>query len=204
MSSWFVAPEVLFNPLVSVVYEGFAWPFTSMVGSKIVSRLKDFHGTILEVGSGTGLVTQQLVKLGVPITVVEPSPYMLAVLKGKNLPNVTTYLDRSEKLPVTEQFDALVMTFVLRHVRPELLPLVTEEMARVVKPGGQVFLADLYLPLMGTFPQAIGRDNPNYQVLGLLAVYDPNSLALYLSERGFKLRSIDYGPLFFVIELERQ
>ncbi|MDO9333435.1 MAG: methyltransferase domain-containing protein, partial [Dehalococcoidales bacterium] len=193
-----------FNPVVAGAYDFFAWPHIAMVWPAIEKELQGVTGNVLEVGCGTGLVTSRLARLPFQVTAVEPSQAMLIKaqqrLKGQD---VRLVVDRAQSLPVSSKFDALVMTYVLRHLKPEALPEVASEMARVTKPGARVVLADLHLPLTGAFPAGVGSGNPNYLILGVMAAYDPASLARFLENYGFQAKSVRFYPLSFVMRLDK-
>ena len=205
-TGWFTEPELLFNPIVAEFYDLFAWPFVTATTKAIMKELTGVDGEILEIGCGTGLVTTELAKVG-KVTSVEPSSSMLEKARGRikryNLEDKVCFIqDRAESLPLpSTQFDAIVMSYVLRYIKPQALETVASEITRVLKPGGRLLLADLHLPLTGAFPKGIGRTNPNYMVLGILAIYDPASLARYIENFGFKFRSLQYYPLSFLLIL---
>lgn len=54
--------------------------------AEVLDSIVDFHGgpaSVAELGAGTGKGTELLVRLGVPVTCVEPDPRMAAVLADK-------------------------------------------------------------------------------------------------------------------------
>lgn len=204
---WITDPEVLFNPAVAQVYDLFAWPFVSATTAKILKELNG-SGEILEIGCGTGLATVQLAKAG-KVTAVEPSRYMLKKASEKvkklNLADRVHLLsDRAEALPVdSDKFDAVVLSYVMRHIKPEKLDLATREITRVTRHGGKIMIADLHLPLTGAFPMGINRGNPSYTILGVLSLYDPPALAHYMENYGLRFSSVNYYPLSFLLVLDK-
>jgi SAM-dependent methyltransferase len=66
----------------------------------VLDAIVSFHGgpprSVIEPGAGTGKGTELLVRLGVPITCVEPDPRMAAVLVQK-FPQVTVANERFEE-----------------------------------------------------------------------------------------------------------
>lgn len=204
---WTRDPEILFNPAVAQLYDLFAWPFVSMTTAGMLRELNGFSGgEILEIGCGTGLATSQLARVG-RVTAVDPSRYMLeragVRMRRLNLEDrVQLVLDRAAALPVESSgFDAVVMSYVLRHLKPEALETVTLEIRRVSRPGARLLIADLNLPLTGAFPEVV-KGNPSYTVLGTLAIYDPPGLARYMEQYGMRLKSLAYYPLSFLLVLE--
>jgi len=93
--------------------------------------------TVLELGAGTGKLTEQLVALGHGIVATDPDQAMLDRLQRK-LPEVSTLVAHAEELPVGDHgFDAVVAAqafhwFDLDRALPEI--------ARALKRGGRLGL----------------------------------------------------------------
>jgi len=106
---------------------------------------------VLEVGTGTGLVAGQLSrKTGCNVVGLDLSDQMLSQAR-RNLaarglwPAVQLVEGQAESLPFAGGvFDAVVFTFLLRYVVDPLATLY--ELARVVKPGGQVAYLEFFVP----------------------------------------------------------
>jgi ubiquinone/menaquinone biosynthesis C-methylase UbiE len=93
--------------------------------------------TVLEVGAGTGKLTEQLVALGHDVHATEPSPEMLEILR-RNLPDTRTSQASAEELPVADRSVDVVVAaqsfhwFDLERALPEI--------ARVLRAGGRLSL----------------------------------------------------------------
>jgi len=93
--------------------------------------------TVLELGAGTGKLTEQLVALGHDVHATDPDPQMLALLE-KHLPDVRTSQAPAEEIPAGDaSFDVVVSGqafhwFDLDRALPEI--------ARVLKPRGRLSL----------------------------------------------------------------
>lgn len=93
--------------------------------------------TVLELGAGTGKLTDHLVALGHDVLATDPDPQMLAVLAARH-PRLRTALVAAEEIPAPDRsFDVVVAAqayhwFDLERALPEI--------ARVLKPGGRVTL----------------------------------------------------------------
>ena len=74
--------------------------------------------TVLELGAGTGKLTEQLVALGHDVHATEPDPQMLALLE-KHLPDVRVSQAPAEEIPAGDaSYDVVVQRAGLPLVRP--------------------------------------------------------------------------------------
>jgi ubiquinone/menaquinone biosynthesis C-methylase UbiE len=93
--------------------------------------------TVLELGAGTGKLTETLVELGHDVHATEPDEQMLAILEQR-LPDVRTSQASAEEIPAPDgSYDVVVSAqafhwFDLDRALPEI--------ARVLKPGGRLAL----------------------------------------------------------------
>lgn len=109
--------------------------------------------TVVDVGMGTGIVSQQILKItGEPgkLIGVDPSPGMMA--QAKLPPEVVCKLGRAEEIPVPDaSVDFLVMGYALRHISD--FSKACAEFRRVLKPGGRLLILEITMPRsrLGTF-----------------------------------------------------
>ncbi len=103
-------------------------------------------GDALEIGSGTGYFSLNLVQLGIigKLTATDISPGMLAQLattaKSLGIDDVTTVVTEAETLPFEdESFDLVLGHAVLHHI-PDL-DRAFAEFKRVLRPGGAIVFA---------------------------------------------------------------
>lgn len=95
----------------------------------------------LEVGSGGGILTEEIAKMGFTTTGIDPSEQSLTTAsnhaKASGL-NIKYEKGLGENLPYADNlFDCVFCCDVLEHVRD--LPRVIAEISRVIKPGGIFF-----------------------------------------------------------------
>jgi SAM-dependent methyltransferase len=107
---------------------------------------QETFGDALEIGSGTGYFSLNLVQLGVigTLTATDISPGMLARLastaESLGLDGVTTVVTEAEALPFEdESFDLVLGHAVLHHI-PDL-DRAFAEFKRVLRPGGAIVFA---------------------------------------------------------------
>jgi ubiquinone/menaquinone biosynthesis C-methylase UbiE len=100
---------------------------------------------VLEVGCGTGKNSAWLVSEARELVALDFSPGMLDVARRRVRSSTARFVehDITRPWPVFAQaFDVVVGNLVLEHVR-DLAPVFTEA-ARVLRPGGQLFVCELH------------------------------------------------------------
>lgn len=97
------------------------------------------EGALLDVGGGTGRVTQALVGLVPTIIIVDLSLEMLTQAQKKD--NLRPVCSHSEKLPFPDDsFERVIMVDALHHVCDGKKSLA--ELWRVLKPGGRLVVEE--------------------------------------------------------------
>ncbi|WP_148616242.1 class I SAM-dependent methyltransferase [Nocardioides rubriscoriae] len=91
--------------------------------------------TVLELGAGTGKLTERLVAAGHDVHATEPDEAMLAVLR-RRLPDVRTSATGAEEIPVADQSVDVVVAAQCFHWFDAAVAL--PEIARVLRPGGHL------------------------------------------------------------------
>lgn len=107
---------------------------------------------VLDVATGTGLVTHQLARRGATVVGLDQSEEMLAGARERlaRMPpgladRITFITGEAELLPFAdEEFDALTFTYLLRYVDDRVATL--KELARVVKQGGRIGMVEFGVP----------------------------------------------------------
>jgi demethylmenaquinone methyltransferase/2-methoxy-6-polyprenyl-1,4-benzoquinol methylase len=101
---------------------------------------------VLDVGTGTGLVAREALKLIGPkgrLIALDPSPAMLA--EARKVLQIETVEGYAEAIPLPgDRFDFLSMGYALRHVTD--LETTFCEFLRVLKPGGTVCILEMAYP----------------------------------------------------------
>lgn len=98
---------------------------------------------VVEVGSGTGNLTERLSKAGYLVVGVEPSPEMRRHYRRK-LPDTPVVAGHFLHLPVADSaFRAAVSSYAFHHLTDDEKAHSAMELLRVVAPGGRVIVADI-------------------------------------------------------------
>jgi SAM-dependent methyltransferase len=100
-------------------------------------------GDVLELAGGTGLWTEQLNRYADRVTVVDSSPEMLALNRGRLNSDWVRYIqhDLFTWLP-DDQYDAVFFGFWLSHVPPERFATFWRLVRDALRPAGRVFFVD--------------------------------------------------------------
>ncbi len=101
----------------------------------------------LEFACGTGIWTEELIKMADHVTVLDASPEVLTITRGK-----LREANALDKVTLTEtdiftwepeqQVDLVFFGFWLSHVPPERLDAFLATVTRALKPDGRVFMVD--------------------------------------------------------------
>ncbi len=111
----------------------------------MVSRIPRDGGTVLDVATGTGLVAEQLLARGHPVTGLDQSPEMLVVARKRFGDSVELIEASATEIPFPNaSFDHLTFTYLLRYVDDPGAALA--ELARVVRPGGTIASLEFCVP----------------------------------------------------------
>jgi ubiquinone/menaquinone biosynthesis C-methylase UbiE len=132
--------------------------------------------TVLELGAGTGKLTEVLVALGHDVHATDPDEQMLDRLRER-LPDVRTSVSSAEAIPAPDaSYDVVVVAQALHWFdHPVALP----EIARVLKPGGRLAAVwnerDERIPWVRRLGAIIGTQDQggSGEVLEATPLFDP-------------------------------
>lgn len=108
-------------------------PRAQSAARAILALVPERARTLLDVGCGTGLVTERLVRPGLRVFGMDAAPGMLAVAADRVGPALV--LGECQKLPFADGCLDAVCAVWLLHLLPDA-PAVVAECARVLRPGG--------------------------------------------------------------------
>ena len=151
---------------------------------------------ILELACGTGIWTQELIKLGTHITAVDASPEMMNINRAKVQSDKVSYqqADLFAWQP-TQTYDMVFFSFWLSHVPPEQLESFLQSVSKALKPNGILFLIDSrrvasstakdhHIPDEGTSLTRRLNDGREFQIVKIF--YEPTTLESHLARANIK------------------
>lgn len=148
----------------------------------------------LDFGAGTGLLGFLLVDRFQTLVLMDTAEEMLRVIEEKAIQNnltsmQTLHMDLSDELYRGPAFDCIFTQMVLHHI--EDVPLILERFRCMLKPGGRLYIADLY-------PEEGGFHTPDFKGHKGL---DPDWLMSILEQMGFDACS--QQPVFSITKNEK-
>ncbi len=108
--------------------------------------------TVVDLGSGTGLLSLAFAERSVRVWAIDSSPAMNEYLRVKarsaGLENIETVLASAVSIPlVDESADLVVSNYCLHELRPADKLRALGEARRVLKPGGRLVIGDMMFSL---------------------------------------------------------
>jgi ubiquinone/menaquinone biosynthesis C-methylase UbiE len=184
------------------IYKSFGYDRPAAV-QFVVDRLQPVEGTVLDVGTGQGVLAIELARRGAAVVSVDVSEeeqrvgVVNAEFEGL-LPRIAFRTLDARSLPFRDSsFDAVATLDALHHLDDG--PAVFREMRRVVRPAGRILLAELTaegLALVARVHESEGRVHPVGAVTVSLAVE-------WFVSNGFRLVVAEEGHLHSVAVLEK-
>lgn len=101
---------------------------------------------VLDIGFGTGVLTERLYDAGCRITGADFSEKMIALAKSKMPGAVLLRWDFTQSLPeeiARRRFDDAVSTYALHHVTDREKPEFLRRLAGLLAPGGKILIGDV-------------------------------------------------------------
>ncbi|HVX29161.1 MAG TPA: class I SAM-dependent methyltransferase [Nitrolancea sp.] len=113
----------------------------------------------LELAAGTGIWTEKLVKIARQLTVVDASPEMIEINRGK-LPGAPVRYIQANIFDwePDRAYNLVFFSFWLSHVPPERLDAFLAQVRRATRRGGRLFLIDSRFEQTGA-----ARNNPLFE-----------------------------------------
>jgi SAM-dependent methyltransferase len=140
--------EIQHGRLLATHGAGEIWNWESPAGrvrwarrvEMLISHLKPGM-TVLELGCGTGYLTQELARSGAEVVAIDISPELLEIAKANcSAPNVRYQIENAYSMSYDDAvFDSVVGSSVLHHLEIEE---ALRGVYRVLKPGGTIYFTE--------------------------------------------------------------
>lgn len=170
--------------------------------------------TALEMACGTGIWTQELVKLAARVAALDGSPEMIAINAARvNSPKVTYQQVDLFSWQPGAPVDLVFFGFWLSHVPPDRLDAFLGTVLRAVRPGGKLFFVDSMPEPTSTASDHAAPDaedvyhtrklNDGREFRVVKVFYDPPALQTRLAALGFEASVTSTENYFLVGEAVR-
>lgn len=163
---------------------------------------------IVEMAGGTGIWTQELVKISDNLTVLDASPEMIDINRAKVQSDKVTYQQADLfQWESKQQVDMVFFGFWLSHVPKEKLSPFLQMIHRILKPNGRLFFIDSQRVQTGTstrqkiqttnddIQKRILNDGSEFDIVKIY--YDPDTLTQTLNKHGFNV-TVRATPTYFI------
>ena len=162
---------------------------------------------ILELAPGTGIWTEQLIKIGDQVTALDASAEMIAINRAKLGSDKVCYIQTDLfTWRAQRQYDMVFFGFWLSHVPGDKLASFLGAVYNALAPGGRLFFVDSQeresshtrretADLGGELQQRVLSDGRRYEIVKIY--YDPAQLTATLRESGFEIDVLS-TPNFFI------
>ncbi|RUT01852.1 hypothetical protein DSM106972_064750 [Dulcicalothrix desertica PCC 7102] len=152
---------------------------------------------ILELASGTGIWTQEILNIGNNITAIDAFQEVIEINRYKlNSPKVDYHQLNLFAWEPDREYDLVFFSFWLSHVPPELIDAFLEKVYNSVRPSGKIFTIDSRYEPTSTAKNHTLKDDKDiyvsrklnngqeYQIVKLF--YQPEQLHDKLTQAGFQ------------------
>ncbi len=99
------------------LYDKFMNFFSLDDDTAVLSLIENRHLRIADVGGGTGVTADKLVKRGHAVTIIDPCRQMTQLAKKRN--KAIRVINKSMPWEINEQFDVILIRDCLHHVRQQ-------------------------------------------------------------------------------------
>ena len=113
--------------------------------AQAIGRLVEPNQTVVDIGTGTGILAIELARLGLRVIAIDHSSRMLEAARAKMAPEtqlrIELRLGEASKLPLADREVDAAFAHMVLHYLPSPADAI-REMMRVVRPGGRIVVVD--------------------------------------------------------------
>jgi SAM-dependent methyltransferase len=145
------------------------------------------HGTVLDVGCGSGEKAKYLIEHGFSVVGIDISDGFLAIARRIAPAADFRKMSMTELDSIPEQFDAVFASASLLHIPRADAPAVIADMAARTKPGGYLYLT-VKEAREGEPDESVAKENDyGYDYERFFSYFRMSELASFLSAAGLKV-----------------
>ena len=165
----------------------------------IVNFIKEHiaAGRLLDVGTGSGLLVEEALKLGFEAEGIDPSQGAVRFCTNRGLRVKHGYLQHDSYSP--HLFDVIVLSQVIEHMKEPGRLLETAQV--FLKPGGMICLSQTNY--QGTIPRLLGQRWQAWVPEQHFVHFSPQGIRFLLDRTGFRLIELRLLPLGYVFSKRR-
>lgn len=143
---------------------------------------------VLNIGVGSGYLEELLVKRGVEVWSLDPSPETIAQLQRRLDLGGRARHGYSQNIPFDDRsFDKVIMTEVLEHLPTDILHGTLDEVRRVLKPGGELTGTVPYREDLSSNEVICPRCQAQFHRWGHAQRFDVASMTGLFADHGFRV-----------------
>lgn len=156
-----------YDKSVQLSYESNEYPFAGYkeVLNTVYKAVREKMGTVLDIGFGTGVLTQKLYDDGYKIIGIDFSERMIKIAREKMSGADLIQYDFTKGLPkILEgtRFDWIISTYAVHHLTDKQKKLFIYELMRHLNPGGTIIFGDVAFQTRKDLEQAKERDQDQW------------------------------------------
>jgi ubiquinone/menaquinone biosynthesis C-methylase UbiE len=136
---------------------------------------------VVDIGGGTGTISNFVEKMGNQVAIVDPSQGLLSSVKNSN---IILLRSTGSDIPLKNNvFDTALLINTLHHIDKKFHENVFLECFRILKKNGRLFIIDLKKP--SKFSRMLFAKCDQIFSGGMTFYYDPDDLNVFLKKVGF-------------------
>lgn len=152
-----------YDKSVQISDESDEYPFAGYkdVLNTVYKAVREKMGTVLDIGFGTGVLTQKLYNDGYKVTGIDFSERMIEIAREKMPEADLIQYDFTDGLPKELEgisFDWIISTYAIHHLTDEQKRLFIHELIKHINPSGTIIFGDVAFHTKEDLEQAKKRD----------------------------------------------